>query len=104
MENSRLWHCQECFEHKTVKYSECLESKTVRGVKVFAPTSRMDFLSVTKHLTQSVIYDLEAYVKTFKKEYYFGLAAMVTTQGLLLAKHGNKRNYKTKHCMFTILR
>ena len=28
---------------------------------------------------------------------------MVTTQGLLSAKHGNERNYKTKHRMFTIL-
>ena len=59
----------------------------------------MDFLSVTKYLTLSVIYDLKAYVK----RYYFGLVAMVTTQGLLLPKHGNERNYKTKHRMFTIL-
>ena len=63
----------------------------------------MDFLSVTKYLTLSVIYNLKAYVKTFKKLCYFGLVTMVTTQGLLLAKHGNERNYKTKHRLFTIL-
>ena len=63
----------------------------------------MDFLSVTKYLTLSIIYDLKAYVKTFqKKKVFFGLVAMVTTQGLLLTKHGNERNYKTKHRMFTI--
>ena len=72
--------------------------------RFFAPTFRMDFLSVTKYLTLSVIYGLKAYVKTFQKKlYYFVLVAMVTTQGLLLAKHGNERNYKTKHRLFTIL-
>ena len=37
------------------------------------------------------------------KNSIFCLVAMVTTQGLLFAKHGNERNYKTKHRMFTIL-
>ena len=32
-----------------------------------------------------------------------GLVAMVTIRGLWLAKHCNKRNSKTKCCMFTIL-
>ena len=64
----------------------------------------MDFLSVTKYFTLSVMNDLKGYVKTFQKWYYLGLVAMVTTEGLLLAKHGNERNYKTKHRMFTLLR
>ena len=59
----------------------------------------MDFLSVTKYITLSVIYDLKACHDVLKKM-CFDMVAMVKTQGLLLPKHGKERNYKTKHRMF----
>ena len=73
------------------------------GPRFFASTFRMDFLSDTKYLTLSVIDDLKTLSRCFQKLYYFGLVATVTTQGLLLAKHGNERNYKTKHRMLPYL-
>ena len=65
----------------------------------------MDFLSVTKYLKHAKIYiSPESLCRDVskKKKYYFGLVAMVTTQSLLLAKHVNKRNYKTKHRMLGV--
>ena len=53
----------------------------------------MDFLSVTKYLTLSVIYSLKTYVKTFQKIVLFLSGCHGNDKGLLLAKHGNERNY-----------
>ena len=63
----------------------------------------MDFLSVTKYLMLSVVYDLKAYVKTFQKNCIILVWLLWYQQGLLVAKHRNECNYKTKHRMFTIL-
>ena len=68
--NNSLKNNEECKLSKDLENStEILVDQEVfkGGIGFFAPTFRMDVLSVTKYVTLSVIYDLKAYVKTFKK-------------------------------------
>ena len=80
---------------------------TIIGIKVgigwLAPTFDMNFSNVAEDLFHSIISSWSLGHDVSKYVCYFDQVAMVTIQDLLLAKHCNKRNSKTKCFMLTIL-